>query len=314
MQVLEPRGAGAERIADLWWFTVVVGGAVYLLVLAILALGVRHALRRRRHDREAPDPDTRRWVGVGGIVLPVVVLSILLVLTLRVMRDHTLMAEEAAAGLTIEVTGVQWWWDVRYRPGDGSASIATANELYIPTGRPVRVVLRSRDVVHSFWVPQLQGKLDLVPGHETVTWLHADSAGEFRGRCAEFCGAQHGHMAFLVVALPPDEFDDWLGHQRRPAPEPADSVAQRGLEVVESTACAMCHTVRGTAARASVGPDLTHLASRRTLAAGTLPNTPGHLAGWIGDPQGIKPGSHMPRVPLSGSDLQALLAYLGTLR
>jgi cytochrome c oxidase subunit 2 len=248
------------------------------------------------------------------VVLPVVLLGALLVLTLIVMRDHTLVAEQSKEELTVEVTGVQWWWDVRYRPVGGGTPVSSANEIHIPVGRPVRIVLRSRDVIHSFWVPQLQGKLDLVPGNETVTWIQADSAGVFRGQCAEFCGAQHAHMAFMVVAVPPDEFDAWLEHQRRPAPEPTDSVTLRGRAVLERTACAMCHTVRGTGARASTGPDLTHLASRRTLAAGTLPNTPGHLAGWIGDPQGIKPGNHMPRVPLSGPDLQALLAYLGTLR
>lgn len=312
--VLDTRGPGAEQIADLWWFSLIAGTAVFLLVLTLLTLGIRRARRRLREDGEASDPDTRRWVGVGGILLPIVVLSVLLVITLRTMRQHTLVAAEAERGLTVEVVGHQWWWEVRYRPPGGGQPVSDANEIHIPAGQPVRIALRSADVVHSFWVPQLQGKLDLVPGRETVTWIQADSAGVFRGQCAEFCGAQHGHMGFMVVAHPADEFAEWLAHQRRPAPQPTDSTARRGLAVLEQTACALCHTVRGTRARGGVAPDLTHLASRLTLAAGTLPNTRGHLGGWIGDPQGIKPGNHMPRVPLSGPDLQALLAYLATLR
>jgi cytochrome c oxidase subunit II len=174
--------------------------------------------------------------------------------------------------------------------------------------------LTSHDVIHSFWVPNLQGKRDLIPGHETSLWLQADHPGVFRGQCAEFCGHQHAHMAFLVIAEPPDQFAAWLEQQRRPAVPPTDAASKRGQEVFLSGACVLCHAIQGTAALADVAPDLTHVAGRRTIAAGTLPNSRGHLAGWIVDPQQIKPGNKMPPNNLGGQDLQALLAYLGSLR
>jgi cytochrome c oxidase subunit 2 len=169
-------------------------------------------------------------------------------------------------------------------------------------------------VIHSFWVPSLQGKLDLVPGQVNTTWIQADSAGVYRGQCAEYCGLQHARMQFRVVALPPSDFEAWVDAQQSPAVQPGDSASQAGQRVFMTSGCSFCHAIRGTPARATAGPDLTHLASRRTLAAGTLPNTKGHLAGWIGNPQAIKPGNLMPQIPLSPAELRALLAYLGTLR
>jgi cytochrome c oxidase subunit 2 len=189
----------------------------------------------------------------------------------------------------------------------------TANEIHVPAGRPVRLRLSSADVIHSFWVPQLMPKTDLIPGQVNETWLTANRPGIYRGQCAEYCGLQHALMAFLVVADGPAAFDRWVALQRAPAAEPAGTLATRGRQVLERTSCATCHTVRGTSARGTAGPDLTHLASRQQLGAGAVPNTPGHLGGWIANSQTIKPGNLMPPQPLTSEELQALIAYLETL-
>jgi cytochrome c oxidase subunit 2 len=192
--------------------------------------------------------------------------------------------------------------------------LLTANYIHIPAGVPVRVHLGSQDVIHSFWVPELHGKLDMIPGQTNSFWLQADNPGEYKGICAEFCGTQHAKMLFLVVAQPPDEFAAWLEQQQQPAAVPAEPLAQQGLQVFLTGGCVECHAVRGTDATGNLGPDLTHIASRRTLGAGILPNNPGNLGGWIADPQHIKPGNLMPDSPLTGEELQALLAYMATLR
>jgi cytochrome c oxidase subunit 2 len=216
--------------------------------------------------------------------------------------------------LIVEVTGNQWWWTVEYDHPDPSLRVTTANELRLPVGRAVAIHLKSNDVIHSFWVPNLHGKIDLIPGRRNTIRLRADHPGIYRGQCAEYCGLQHANMAFTVIAEAPEAFERWIVAQRQPAPEPSTPEQIRGREVVERGPCAMCHTVQGTRAGGRMGPDLTHVATRSTLAAGTVPNTPGYLAGWIADPQHLKPGTRMPSTGLSSSDLQAVLAYLGTLR
>jgi len=216
--------------------------------------------------------------------------------------------------LTIEVTGKQWWWDVTYADTSPSGRFTTANEIHIPVGQPVLFVLGARDVIHSFWVPNLAGKKDLIPGYTQSMWLQADTAGDYRAQCAEFCGVQHAKMALHVIAESPADYRRWVEAQRAPGRTPTDSVTERGREVFVTGPCAMCHAVTGTSASARNGPDLTHLASRRTIAAGTLPNTRGALAGWIVDPQQVKPGAHMPPNQLSPPDLDALLTYLQSLK
>jgi cytochrome c oxidase subunit 2 len=207
------------------------------------------------------------------------------------------------------VVGHQWWWEFQYP----ELGFVTANELHVPVGRRVELRLTSTDVIHSFWVPELQGKTDLIPGRENVAWIEADRPGVYGGQCAEYCGIQHTHMGLLVVAQPEAEYEQWAAGQRAPAVTPADSTTDRGRETF-LRACALCHTVRGTPAGGRLGPDLTHLASRRTLAAGLLPNTAGHLGGWISNPQALKPGTRMPRVPLSRDEFRLLHQYLLTLR
>jgi cytochrome c oxidase subunit 2 len=216
--------------------------------------------------------------------------------------------------LQVRVIGHQWWWELQYRDSVAHNWFTTANELHIPVGRPVALELLSTDVIHSFWPPTVSQKRDLIPGKDNSLWLQADTPGVYRGQCAEYCGQQHAKMAFLVIAQRPDSFASWLAAQRDTALTPTTELARRGQEVFLASSCVMCHAIGGTPAGSRVGPDLTHLASRRTIAAGTLPNTRGNLAGWIVDPQKIKPGTRMPPNQLKPADLQALLAYLETLK
>lgn len=307
---LHPAGPGAERIADLWWLMLAAASAVFLLVVFSLYRALTHRGRRSEPQGRRDEPVATKWVLAGGVALPTIILTPLLIFTLHTLAR--LAPPKSGSALEVTVTGRQWWWDVQYA-GAGSR-LRTANEIHIPVGRPVRIQLRSEDVIHSFWVPALQGKLDLVPGQVNTTWLQANRAGIYRGECAEYCGLQHTRMQFRVVALPASEFSYWLTAQQRAAVPAADSSTRAGQAVFMSSGCALCHAIRGTPARGSGGPDLTHFASRQTIAAGTLPNTKGHLAGWIANPQAIKPGNLMPRIPLEPEQLRTLLVYLGSLR
>jgi cytochrome c oxidase subunit 2 len=212
--------------------------------------------------------------------------------------------------LTIELAGHQWWWEMRYPDGQ----VTTANELHIPAGQPVHLILTSADVIHSFWAPELHGKIDLTPGRTSSFWIEARQPGVYRGLCAEYCGDQHAKMAFLVIAEPPDQFAAWLERQRQAAPAPTDPLAQQGLLVFQRAGCVLCHTIRDAQIATTTGPDLTHLAERRTIAAGALANTRDNLASWLKDPQAIKPGTTMPTPDLTTEELQALLAYLESLK
>ena len=308
--IFRPAGPVAALIADLsWWFIGICAVFYGVTMLALLWAVVRP--RRPSDD----DPATARrlaWV-VGG-AMAVVVVTLVGLTVASVAAGRGLTAPPGRAAVTIDVIGHQWWWEFQYRDAQPNEWVNAPNELHIPVGVPVILRATSRDVIHSFWVPNLLGKRDLIPGTTTHTWLQADRAGVYRGQCAEFCGHQHAHMAFLVIAEPMDLFQRWLQQQRRGAPQPVTSESRRGHDVFMQGPCVLCHTIRGTSAGSRVGPDLTHVASRRTLAAATLPMTRGHLAGWIADAQSIKPGSRMPPNPMSGPDLQALLSYLETLR
>jgi cytochrome c oxidase subunit 2 len=303
---LQPAGPHAARLADLWWIFLAVTAVVYVVVMGLLVL----ALTRR--VSESPDLRRRaRLVALGG---GVTTLILLVLLGASVRAGKGLNPYPGGAGLEVRVTAHQWWWDFEYQGSPPSQIVRTANELHIPVGTPVLLRLISADVVHSFWVPSLHGKRDLIPGHPSTTYVQADRPGVFRGQCAEFCGDQHAKMGFFVVAESQEQFQRWLAQQRRPAPEPTAALAQRGRQVFLTSTCSMCHTILGTPAGARVGPELTHLASRHTLGAGSVANLRGALAGWILDPHGVKPGVRMPPNPLGGPDLQALLAYLETLR
>jgi cytochrome c oxidase subunit 2 len=321
---LNPAGPQAEAIARLWWVFLGIATAVVVLVAVALLTAVFRGRRRPKVEPTdgplglpvtEPDPagERRRWLVVGTAVgATVVVLFALLVtdfLTGRAIR--TLLAPDP---LTVTITGNQWWWDVQYEHDVPAQRVRTANEIHVPTGRPVRFRLRSNDVVHSFWVPALHGKKDLIPGHPTETWFQADREGLYHGQCAEYCGHQHAHMRLVVVAESPAAFEAWYAAQQRPAPPPATPLERRGQAVFLASTCVMCHAVAGTDARGRVGPDLTHVAGRTHLGAGSIPNSRGHLAGWVSDPGGVKPGVRMPPNPFSPGDLQALLAYLASLQ
>lgn len=312
---LAPQAPPAAHIANLWWIMLALGTVVWLLVMALLAWG----LWRRRDPllAEAPargEPERalpggqNAWLLGGGVLLPAVVLVTLLVLMLGVMR--AIASVTPSSEIVVELTGRQFWWEVRYP----NHSIVTANEIRIPVGVPVQVRLTSADVIHSFWAPQLHGKIDLMPGRTNVWALQADRVGEYRAECAEFCGVQHAKMHLIVVAETAEDFAAWTEAQQQPAPEPANPETLAGQQVFLGSACINCHTVRGTPANGLTGPDLTHLASRRSLGAGILPNTRGHLGGWIADPQALKPGNLMPASDLSSEELNLLLVYLESLR
>jgi cytochrome c oxidase subunit II len=290
----------------------VVASVVFLLVVVALAWSTF-----RGRDSTPPDLDSRherpmRTAVLAATGVTTAILFAFLIFDVAVGRSITTNPGKQA--LQIRVTGHQWWWEVQYRDSLPQNWVTTANEIHIPVGRPVAFELRATDVIHSFWPPNLSPKKDQIPGDVNSLWFQADSAGVYRGQCAEFCGHQHAKMAFLVVAEPAAEFAGWLARQRDTALTPADPLARHGKDVFLASPCVMCHTISGTPAGSRIGPDLTHIASRRTLAAGTLPNTRANLTGWIVDPQVIKPGVKMPPNQLSGPDLVALVAYLETLK
>ena len=315
---LDPKGPRAEAVAKLHWTLTGIATVVYVVVIGALVYALWHATRRAsvvdehlHHETPEQAAVMKRAVIIAAAATTVIMLSFVVV---SVSTGSTLAKVGGDKPLRIDVIGHQWWWEVKYDDPDPHNIVNTANEIHVPVGRPVLIKMTSTDVIHSFWAPNLAGKKDLIPGHETVTWFRADSAGTYRGQCAEFCGYEHAKMAFYVIAEPRLEFEKWLDQQREEAKTPTDSLTQAGERVFLSGPCVMCHTISGTGAGGTVGPDLTHLASRRTIAAGTLPLTTGNLAGWILDPQGIKPGAKMPPNQIDPQALQALLAYLGTLK
>ena len=304
-------GPAAERIGDLFWAMTALGAVIFV----IFCIGLAWALLHRRDSVESPTPERERkgarailWLGA---VLPGLILVPLFAWTVRTLDALDPRAERP--DLVVDLVGKQWWWEVRYRDSIPGNAFVTANELHIPVGRRVELRLTATDVIHSFWVPELQGKTDMIPGRENVTWIQADRPGVYRGRCAEYCGMQHTTMGLLVIAQSPEEFEAWAAGQRRTAAEPRDSLTARAREAFLGSGCALCHRVRGTPAGGRLGPDLTHIAGRRTLASALLPNTPGHLGGWIANPQALKPGSRMPRVPMSRDEFRLIHHYLQTL-
>ena len=301
---LATAGAHAQLIEELTWVLVIGSTAIFALVMTL----VWYALSR------GPSPiASRRWLIGGGIAFPAVVLLALLVYALIVTNELSAHASESAP--TIRVTGKRWWWEVRYaHPDARDALVTSANEIHVPVGRDVRLLLDTEDVIHSFWVPSLSGKVDMIPGRVNHLVLRANKAGIYRGQCAEYCGAQHAHMALYVVAHEPAEFERWLEREARPAAGEMSAPAQRGRALFTSAGCAQCHSVRGTSAVGRLGPDLTHVASRLSLAAGMLENNAGTLAGWIANSQALKPGNLMPPMKVSAEDLHALTAYMQSLQ
>ena len=314
---LHPAGPQAAHIYDLWTLMLIMCTAVFVaIVVAFLIALVRapRATERTVADVGVIRAEERRPTLAVSVALGLSALGLIVLIVASVLTDRALAALPLKDGIVIQVTAHQWWWELVYDDHEPSRVFRTANEIHVPVGRPVVLKLKSDDVIHSFWVPNLHGKKDLVPGHEWTLTFRADKPGVYRGQCAEFCGHQHAKMVFFVVAEEPAAYEKWAEAQRQPAKEPSSDAQKRGQEVFLSSPCIMCHTIEGTLAQAKMAPDLTHLASRSTIAAGTLPNTRGNLGGWVLDPHSSKPGVAMPPTALSAADLQALLAYLESLQ
>ena len=300
---LAPASDAAEAINQMGLVLYVGGGAILTLILVLAAIGALKPPRR---------VNARAWLIGGGLAFPIVVLGALLAYALHMGNALSVVASRPA---DIEVTGKMWWWEVRYVDAATRESVMLANELYVPVGRAVEIALRSDNVIHSFWVPALAGKVDMVPGRTNRLVVHAREPGVFRGQCAEYCGVQHAWMALYVVAVPEEAYRQWLARQAAPAKEPTDAFLELGRQAFLREGCGACHSVRGTAAAGALGPDLTHVGSRLSLGAGRLDNHAGTLAGWIADSQTLKPGNLMPSMNVfSGEELRAVAAYLESLK
>ena len=313
LQFLTGAGARAYPVVQLTW--IVLGISVAVMVI-IGALVVAASLRRKTSPSGfggklpvAREPGGLAWIYVGTGISTLVLLAV----SVSTMVTLSAVAKPPnQPGLSIEVHGHQWWWEALYVSPQPAKMFRTGNDFHIPVGLPVEIKLIGDDVIHSFWVPALSGKMDTVPGQTNTLWIEADKPGTYRGQCTEYCGEQHAHMGFTVTADEPEAFQAWWTHQLEPAPEPSNTAAQQG-EATFVTRCGACHAVGGTDARGIVGPNLSHLMQRKSLAAGTLPNNPVQLAAWIADPQHIKPGNFMPRLEISGPDLASIQSFLQTL-
>lgn len=299
-------GPIADEILGLWWLLLVLGTVVFVAFCVVLVI----ALRRGAGDTDRPAPSAgslRRFVFWGGVGVPAIVLVVVMAFTVDSMRS--IPGAASAGALRIEVVGHQWWYEIRY-PDHG---VVTANELHLPVGRQVELHVSSSDVIHSFWVPGLAGKVDMLPDRTNVLVLEADELGHHRSQCAEFCGLQHARMRLETLVEPVDDFAAWIDANDTPAAEPVGSGAAAGLDVFLATGCASCHTVRGTTAVGADGPDLTHMASRRTIGAVTLDLNRENLRAWIDDPHEFKTGVDMPPAELTDDQMDDLLAYLESL-
>jgi cytochrome c oxidase subunit 2 len=310
--VLHPAGIHAAQIIKLGWLFLGVSGVVYLVVIAVLVV----VLIRRR--RSAVDPASltqgeRRALMTVGVAVGITTILVT-GLAISDFLARRVLETDVGDPINVRIIGHQWWWDIEYEspvPGD---RVHTANELHIPVGRPVRLEMTSQDVIHSFWVPNLHGKRDLIPGRNTTITLMADRPGRYEGQCAEFCGFQHAKMRIVVNAEPEEAFNAWKAAQSKPAQVPATDQQRRGREVFEHSQCVMCHSIQGTEAGGTLGPDLTHLASRTYIGAGALPNDRSSLESWIAHPPSYKPGTVMPSSAFAATDLAALTDYLASLR
>lgn len=312
---LAPHGPSAAAVEGLWWLLLGVSVVVQVLVTAAVVAAIWPRDRPPSDVVLATGESTKRRVVAGAAGLTLLVLAGLVVASIVTDRSASRLPPPAAAALEVRVIAHQWWWELVYEDDEApSRTFTTANELHVPVGRPVVIHLETRDVVHSFWVPNLAGKTDMVPGRRNTMWFQADTPGVYRGQCAEFCGLQHARMALLVVAEAPEQFEAWADAYRQPPFEPDSELARRGAAVFQEKQCALCHSIRGTPAGGRVAPDLSRIGARRTLAAASVPNGRGTMAAWILDPQHIKPGTFMPATAMDGDELHALLAYLERLQ
>jgi cytochrome c oxidase subunit 2 len=307
-------GAKADPVTLLTWGLLAISVIVVIIITVLVVAGVlRKGVTGAGGVERIPVARGANGALFVGIAVGISSLVLFGSMLWTVVVLAQVNAPKEPPALTIEVTGQQWWWKARYVTSEAARDLTTANEIHIPTGKPVRIRLMSTDVIHSFWVPALTGKTELIPGLTNITWLEASRPGVYAGQCSEYCGDQHAHMGFLVVAQSPQEFQAWFDAQLKPAPTPTSAVLRDDQKEFVFH-CGMCHAVRGTTAGGTVAPDLTHLMSRAMLAADTLKNTPANLAGWIANPQAMKPGTKMPELYLSGQQLTAIQTYLQTLQ
>lgn len=318
MSYMQTFGPAGDPVTVLNWGLLAISIAVTVLIGCLVLWA---SLRKRpplQNDESGRPPIGPARGGMSWIYFGVGI-STLVLFASAVWTIMTLSAVAAPSGrpmMTIDITAHQWWWEVRYSGANPTQNFVTANEIHIPVGQPVRLKLDSADVIHSFWIPKLAGKTDVIPGQTNYAWLQADRAGDYRGQCGEYCGAQHAHMAMHVIADAPNEFEAWRQQQLAASTPPQAPAALHGMQVFADN-CSVCHTVRGAPiapAHGILGPDLTHLMSRNMIASGTLPNNIGYLSGWVADPQALKPGSRMPSVGLAPQDLHAVVDYLETLK
>jgi cytochrome c oxidase subunit II len=299
--VFNPNSSQAGAIANLFYIILAVCAGILVIVSAIIIYSLLRF--RSKGDNIEPNQITgNKTVEVAWTVVPIMLIGLMFYLTARAMTG--LEAPDRAPDLV--VIGHQWWWEILY-PHSG---LVTANEIHIPVGRKLLVRLESADVIHDFWAPRLARKMDMVPGHTNHIWLEADKAGTYLGACAEYCGAQHAWMRFMVVAEPQVEFDQWQQQQIQPMPTPATVEAKRGARIFKEKTCANCHSLGSSSTAPQVGPDLAHLASRQMLAAGRLQNPPANLARWLKDPQSVKPGALMPNLQLNDEEVRDLVSFL----
>ncbi|MGH7947608.1 MAG: cytochrome c oxidase subunit II [Candidatus Binataceae bacterium] len=307
LDTLNPASPEANAIANLFAGTLLVMAAIFVIVAALITIAIVRYRARPDSPEPAQDFGSLR-LELLWTIGPVIIVVLLFGFTVHAMRTSDPPTDGQEPGL--RVTGHQWWWEVDYL----QSGVATANEIHIPAGTPMLVELQSADVIHDFWVPRLARKIDVVPGRANRIWLRAGQPGVYEGACAEFCGAQHAWMRFLVVAHPPAEFAEWQAMMLRVPTVPASGIAGRGAKIFRDQACVSCHTIVGTPGNQRIGPDLTHLATRRIIAGGAAENTPRNLARWLADPNSIKPASHMPNFQFDKSDVAALVAYMETLK
>lgn len=319
---LQGSGPASARISHLSWFMTI----LFLVITAIMWVLIAWAFTRRRGTLAEHAPvdagGGHLWIAIGGLAVPLLVLSVLFVLGLNLLTDFPIhgmhggrVHAQTMMKPDIRIIGHQWWWEIQYLNDDVSKEFTTANELHLPVHRPVNIEVVTRDVMHSFWIPALHGKVDLIPGHTNYIRLEASQAGSYSGQCAEFCGAQHAHMRMLAIVQEPEDYEAWLQAQRQPASEPQTQDAIAGRETFIAGPCSMCHTVRGTIAGGRVAPDLTHFGSRRMLASDSFPNNDAWLEAWITHAQSLKPGAQMPDLTqFNGEQLHDLVAYLRQLQ
>jgi cytochrome c oxidase subunit II len=312
LQYLTGSGAKVDAVLGLTWFVLLISIAVIVVIGGLLAGALWHRPGLAARPGEKPPLEEgvsgHAWLWIGVSISTLILLASAIWTMLVLAR---VAAPDVPPALTIEVTGRQWWWQARYLSDDPAQSFTTANEIHIPAGVPVRFRLIGGDVIHSFWVPQLAGKTDVIPGQINETWFEAHAPGTFSGQCTEYCGVQHAHMSLVVIAQAPADFAHWRAHQLA-LPRPNLAETPGAMEFVAH--CGGCHTVRGTAAGGTLGPDLSHLMQRTTIASGSLPNDGPNLRHWISDPQSVKPGSFMPAQRLSAYELADVQTYLDQLQ